>query len=363
MQTEHKLFLADARQLAQVASASVDLVVTSPPYPMITMWDELFIRLNPQIAQAREAQDHRLMFELMHAELDKVWLELWRVLKPGALACINMGDATRTIDENFRLYANHARLVQFCYRTGFDILPAILWRKQTNAPNKFMGSGMLPAGAYVTLEHEYIIILRKGAKRLFASAAAKANRRRSALFWEERNVWFSDVWDFKGKKQELRSDGLRTRSAAYPFELAFRLINMYSVLGDTVLDPFLGTGTTMLAAAACGRNSLGYELDANFGSYIKNDLLANSTLLNSYNLKRLQAHRDFIRMYPKALKHRNVFFGFPVVTGQETQLELTFIKDISAGSETDFTVTYLDATETAELTKEHTVSAGQAGSL
>lgn len=344
-QTEHKLFFRDARNLEDLASASVDLVVTSPPYPMIAMWDELFIQLNPKLEGACAAHDHRQMFELMHAELDKVWLEVWRVLKPGGLACINIGDATRTINNNFRLYANHARIERYCSQTGFDILPAILWRKQTNAPNKFMGSGMLPAGAYVTLEHEYILILRKGNRRLFASPEAKANRRRSALFWEERNVWFSDIWEFKGKKQELNGTGLRTRSAAYPFELAFRLINMYSVLGDTVLDPFLGTGTTLLAAAACGRNCLGYELEANFGSYIRQNLTGNPALLNSFNLKRLQNHQEFLQTCTKELKHRNTFFDFPVVTGQETKLELTFIKQVTANSETDFSVSYLDEAE------------------
>ena len=124
---------------------------------------------------------------------------------------------------------------------------------------------MLPAGAYVTLEHEYILILRKGTKREFNKAEERQNRRESAIFWEERNAWFSDVWmDVKGTGQELFKKATRSRSAAFPFEVAYRLINMFSVRGDTVLDPFLGTGTTTAAAMACGRHSLGFELDANF---------------------------------------------------------------------------------------------------
>ena len=170
-----------------------------------------------------------------------------------------------TLAERFALWPNHARILEACLLFGFDNLPAILWRKPTNAPNKFMGSGMLPAGAYVTLEHEYILILRKGGKREFTSPATKENRRQSALFWEERNQWFSDIWmDLKGTRQAMGKQKKRNRSGAFPFELAYRLINMYSVKGDWILDPYLGTGTTTLAAIASGRNSVGYEIENTF---------------------------------------------------------------------------------------------------
>ena len=123
-----------------------------------------------------------------------------------------------------------------------------------------MGSGMLPAGAYVTYEHEYILIFRKGGKRLFGTEEEKARRRVSAYFWEERNVWFSDIWiDLKGAAQGLCNKSVRNRSGAYPLELAFRLICMYSLYGDLVFDPFLGTGTTTTAAIVTGRNSIGAE--------------------------------------------------------------------------------------------------------
>ena len=127
-------------------------------------------------------------------------------------------------------------------RAGFTSLPDILWRKPTNAPNKFMGSGMLPAGAYVTYEHEYILIFRKGGKRAFDRPPRRRQlRRRSAYFWEERNVWFSDVWtDLTGDAPGSRRRETRARSAAFPFELPYRLIQMFSVYGDTVLDPFAG---------------------------------------------------------------------------------------------------------------------------
>ena len=100
-----------------------------------------------------------------------------------------------------------------------------------------MGSGMMPPGAYVTLEHEYVLVLRKGNKREFGTAEEKKNRRESCFFWEERNLWFSDVWmDLKGTTQNLIEDSARNRSAAYPFELPYRIITMFSVKGDTILD-------------------------------------------------------------------------------------------------------------------------------
>ena len=99
---------------------------------------------------------------MMHSELDKVWGQLGRILVPGGYACINVGDATRTLKGRFQLYPNAERITQRFVDLGFDVLPRIIWRKTTNAPNKFMGSGMLPVGAYVTLEHEYVLIFRNG---------------------------------------------------------------------------------------------------------------------------------------------------------------------------------------------------------
>ena len=146
--------------MSQLGDSSVDLVVTSPPYPMIEMWDEIMSNQNPYIKEALEDHRPELAFELMHKELDVVWKECYRVVKDGGFICINIGDATRTIDGEFRLYNNHSRITQYCTSLGLTNLPNIIWRKQTNAPNKFMGSGMLPCGAYITLEHEYILIFR-----------------------------------------------------------------------------------------------------------------------------------------------------------------------------------------------------------
>jgi DNA modification methylase len=321
--TDHRLHIADARSLDFLPERSVHVVVTSPPYPMIEMWDAMFRTQNARIGTALDDLDGPAAFELMHAELDKVWRELWRVLDDGCFACINIGDATRTIGRKFQLYSNHSRIIGYCVELGFDSLPLILWRKQTNAPNKFMGSGMLPAGAYVTLEHEYIIILRKGQKRGFDTPAAKKLRRESAFFWEERNRWFSDVWDFKGTRQNLDGSRLRDRSAAFPFELPWRLINMYSQRGDTVLDPYFGTGTTAFAAMASGRNSVGCEIDRTFRRPFQGACRTIVPELIAIVRQRLDDHIAFVNEYAVAKgapKHVNRPFGFPVITEQESDL-------------------------------------------
>jgi DNA modification methylase len=331
--TEHSLFISDSRLLDSLHDESVDLVVTSPPYPMIEMWDGLFIEGYEGVRHAWDDGDYETAFECMHRGLDRVWVELHRVLRQGGVACINVGDATRRLGQSFRLFPNHARILMGCRTAGFHSLPLIHWRKPTNAPNKFMGSGMLPAGAYVTLEHEYILLMRKGGLRRFTGASERQRRVRSALFWEERNSWYSDVWEIRGVSQVLNGTGARARSGAFPFEIAYRLISMYSVLGDWVLDPFFGTGTTALAAAAACRNSVGVEIDEAFGDGLASSLRAAVTGLNEYTAARLGRHLDFVDEYTgrgNVLKHQNLHYGFPVMTAQEKELLLSFIEQVEA---------------------------------
>ncbi len=338
--TSHRILFENASDMRAVADGQVALMVTSPPYPMIEMWDTLFETQNAKIGTHLKQAHGFKAFEAMHALLDPVWREVHRVLAPGGIACINIGDATRTLDGSFTLYPNKVRILQKLIALGFNPLPQIIWRKQTNAPNKFMGSGMMPPGAYVTLEHEHILIVRKGALRTFPSAEAKANRRESAYFWEERNQWFSDVWlDLKGTRQNLAAKGLRQRSAAFPFELAYRLINMFSVKGDTVLDPFCGLGTTLAAAAASGRSSIGFELTHDFEATIKAQFDDITRWANRIITRRIDAHLEFIAQrlaQNKPVKNTNRPYGFPVITRQEAEL---FISPVAAAeAETDDTV-------------------------
>ncbi len=344
MKSHHQVYFQNSKQMDALPANSVDLVVTSPPYPMIEMWDEIFSSSNPAISNALKASAGMDAFELMHRELDRVWDEVFRVLKTGGFAGINIGDATRTMNGDFRLYTNHARISSYLQKLGLNSLPAILWRKQTNAPNKFMGSGMLPAGAYVTLEHEYILVFRKGKKRAFEDSADKKTRRKSAYFWEERNIWFSDVWfDIKGTQQALGNQDTRSRSAAYPFELPYRLIHMYSAKQDLVLDPFLGIGTSMAAAMAGGRNSIGYEVDPGLEATISAIPEMVVEFSNKYIRRRLQRHIEFCaeRIKEKGpLKHFNKYYGFPVMTAQEKDLLLNAVLEVNKAGKYGFTATY-----------------------
>jgi DNA modification methylase len=344
MESLHQVIFADAARMSDLEKQSIDLVVTSPPYPMIEMWDELFRGADTKIDQAFRESESDQAFEWMHRTLDKVWNELRRVVKRGGVVCINIGDATRTIGGRFRLFANHARIISAFSALGFDQLPTIIWRKTTNAPNKFMGSGMLPPSAYVTLEHEYVLIFRLGENRSFETETAKQRRRESAFFWEERNAWFSDVWfNLIGTTQRLKNGKTRDRSGAYPFELPYRLINMFSVKGDTVLDPFLGTGTTMLAAMCAGRHSLGYEIDGQFQPVILEKVAGLPDLAHETVERRLKAHADFIRERGKSsgeIKNRNHFYDWPVVTRQESELRLERVRQLQFVGNDRFRVTY-----------------------
>ena len=347
METIHNVYFKNSSDICELKPESVDLMITSPPYPMIEMWDSLFSSLNSEIKESLEELDSKRAFNLMHDELDKVWIEVTRVLKSGGIACVNIGDATRTIGKVFQLFPNHVKITNSFLNNGFIELPSILWRKPTNSPNKFLGSGMLPPNAYATLEHEYILIFRKGdIKRVLAPKSEK--RYNSAFFWEERNKWFSDVWeDIGGISQKLHNKSttpnkLRERSAAFPLELAYRLINMFSIYGDLVLDPFWGTGTTSLAAMISTRNSIGYEFKSEFINIFKKRIKELKQLNTDINNKRLNQHVKFIKNYSnnsKEIKYNSVHYKFPVITKQEIDILLYSINN-HRENQTKFMVTY-----------------------
>jgi site-specific DNA-methyltransferase (cytosine-N4-specific) len=262
--------------MSELDNNSVHLVVTSPPYPMIEIWDNLFESLGCR------------SYDEMHDFLAEVWKECYRILVDGGIACINIGDATRKVNGNFRLFPNHARIIEKCEELGFVSLPCILWKKPTTKPNAFLGSGFLPTNAYVTLDCEYILIFRKGNVRKFKKK--DPYRYMSYFSKEERDVWFSQVWDIVGIKQE--SDEIERRVAAYPEEVVYRLIRMFSIIGDTVLDPFLGTGTTTKVAMELHRNSVGYEIDESLLQMIKKKIGYQKMLLENTNVRVRIIKRD-----------------------------------------------------------------------
>lgn len=234
-----QIYNKSSHDMSEIESNSVHLVVTSPPYPMIKKWDNLFGTID---------------FEKQHEYLFKVWQECKRVLVDGGLACINMGDATRSVEGEFCCYPNFAKLTMQMYNLEFKPLVPIIWKKISNKPNAFLGSGFLPTNAYVTQECEYIGIYRKSKKRKFVPK--DEDRYKSQFTKEERDVWFSQIWNINGE----RGAG---KTSVFPKEIPYRLVRMFSIRKDTVLDPFCGQGTTGFVSESLNRNFIGYDVEKN----------------------------------------------------------------------------------------------------
>jgi DNA modification methylase len=302
-------------------------VVTSPPYPMIEMWDEVFAELDPAVADHLDAGDGQAAYEAMHDLLAPVWSEVARVLAPGGLVAVNVGDAARKVGGEFRLWPNHVAVTEALTTEGLSPLPDVVWRKRANASADFMGSGMVPTNAYVTLEHEHVLLFRKGGTRSFPPKDDQ--RYESAYFWEERNRWFSDLWtDVQGVGQALDAD-VRERSGAFPLELPLRLVWMYSTYGDTVLDPFWGTGTTSLAALVAGRSSVGYELDDGLVAAFGDRVEQAPALSREVASERLEAHCAFAADSPGKVDYEATHYDTEVVTKQERDLRLYVVDEVA----------------------------------
>lgn len=303
---------------------------------MISMWDSMFIFQDNSIQSDLQSYNGIAAFNKMHNILNKTWIECDRVLKNHGFICINIGDATRTLNDNFCLYSNHTKIIEFFLSLGYNILPDIIWNKPTNSLNKFMGSGMFPAGAYITLEHEYILIFRKGDKKKFKGKELE-KRHKSAYFYEERNQWFTDIWKMSGTSQKLKGVKTRDRSGAYPIEIPYRLVNMYSLQGDLILDPFCGLGTTNLACMTACRNSIGIEVDEEIAVYAKNRLCSQyPSTLNRYTNRRIENHKEYLNALTEEQKEKfyiNKNYNLPVKTKQEVDLYFPLITKINKGED------------------------------
>lgn len=248
--TIHRLINGDARDLYFLNDESVHLVVTSPPY-----WNLKHYNENP--GQMGHIQD----YETFLTELEKVWRHVYRVLVPGGrLVCV-VGDvcvARRNFGRHL-VFPLHADICVICRRIGFDNLNPIIWYKIANAsyevPNgsKFLGKPYEP-NAIIKNDMEFILMQRKpGGYR----KPSELQRKASMISKDEFNRWFQQIWNIPGVST-------KHHPAPFPLELATRLVRMFSFVGDTVLDPFCGSGTTMIAAFQIGRNSIGVEIDPEY---------------------------------------------------------------------------------------------------
>lgn len=270
--TIHRLINGDARDLSFIPDESVHLVVTSPPYWNLKKYNE-----NPN------QMGHILDYDDFLAELKKVWLHVFRVLVPGGrLVCV-VGDvcvARRRFGRHL-VFPLHADICVMCRQIGFDNLNPIIWHKIANAsyevPNgsKFLGKPYEP-NAIIKNDIEFILMQRKpGGYR----KPTEEQRRNSMIDKKDFERWFQQIWTIPGAS-------LKKHPAPFPLELASRLVRMFSFVGDTVLDPFCGTGTTMVAALRFQRNSIGVEIDPEYcrmaASYLKaenSNLFSNAELI------------------------------------------------------------------------------------
>ena len=248
--TKHRLYQGDARNFAFLADASVHLVLTSPPYWKLKRYNESAGQLG-----------HVLDYEEFLDDLNQVWSECHRVLVPGGrLVCV-VGDVCLSRKDNGRhvVVPLHADICVLCRKLGFDNLNPIIWHKISNAAfeantsSKFLGKPYEP-NAIIKNDIEFILMQRKpGGYR----QPTEDQRRLSMIPKAEFNEWFRQIWTLNGAST-------REHPAPFPIELATRLVRMFSFHGDSVLDPFNGSGTTMLAAMKWGRNSLGIEIDPEY---------------------------------------------------------------------------------------------------
>ena len=255
--TRHDVRIGDSRRMTDLDDETIDLAITSPPYWCIKDY-------------GHEGQiGYQQTYEEYLESLRQVMAEVLRVLRPGCRFAVNIGDQYLRASEHgrYRIQPIPADLTLLGRDLGFDFMGSIIWKKisttHTSGGGQLMGSIYYPRDGQITYEHEYILLFRKQGKWRRPSPEIKEQSR---LTKEERLQWFRGVWE------DVLPDRQRGHVAMFPVELPRRLIKMYSFWGETVLDPFLGSGTTSLAAALEGRNSVGYEINPEFEELIRRKL-------------------------------------------------------------------------------------------
>ncbi len=258
-----KIIIGDSRKMTEVKNNSIDLVVTSPPY-----WHIKDYGVPGQIGYGQSLHEYL-------KDLYRVWKECYRVLKPGRRLCINIGDqfARSIIYGRYKVIPLHAEFIAQCEDIGFDYMGSVIWQKKTTMNTtggaNVMGSYPYPPNGMIEIDYEFILIFKKPGK---SEKVPKNIKEKSKLTKEEWKEYFYGHWYFGGAKQI-------EHEAMFPEELPKRLIKMYTFVDDTVLDPFLGSGTTVKAALNLRRNAIGYEINEKFLEIIKEKLGLKQSLL------------------------------------------------------------------------------------
>lgn len=260
-----KIIIGDSRAIKEVENESVDLIVTSPPY-----WHIKDYGIPGQIGYGENLHEYL-------GNLYYTWKECFRILKKGTRLCINIGDqfARSIIYGRYKVIPLHAEFIAQCEKIGFDFMGSIIWQKKTTMNTtggaNVMGSYPYPPNGIVEIDYEFIHIFKKPGRKKRASKDIKESSKLSKQEWKE---YFSGHWYFGGAKQI-------NHEAMFPDELPRRLIKMFTFVGDTVLDPFLGSGTTVKAALELERNAIGYEINEKFLKTMKGKIGIGENLFRS----------------------------------------------------------------------------------
>ncbi len=263
--TVHKIINGDSRDMKLIADKSVQLIVTSPPY-----WQLKDYGTENQIG-------FHDTYETYINNLNLTWSECNRVLDDGCRLCINIGDqfARSTYYGRYKIIPIHSEIIRFCETIGLDFMGSIIWQKattmNTSGGASIMGSYPHPRNGIVKLDFEYILLFKKLGNAPKPTLEQKQN---AMMTNEEWNTYFNGHWYFSGAKQDKHL-------AMFPEELPKRLIKMFSFPGETILDPFMGSGTTAYVAKILNRNSIGYEINPNFIPIIKNRIGGNDAFAKS----------------------------------------------------------------------------------
>jgi len=263
MKTTHKIINGDSRQVSELKDRSVHLIITSPPY-----WQLKDYGAENQIGFNDSYEDYI-------NNLNLVWSECYRVLHDGCRLCINIGDqfARFIYYGRYKVIPIHSEIIKFCEILGFDFMGQIIWQKSTTmnttGGGAVMGSFPHPRNGIVKLDFEYILLFKKQGN---APKPTNEQKENSSMTNEEWNTYFNGHWYFNGAKQDKHL-------AMFPEELPVRLIKMFSFPNETILDPFMGSGTTALAAKKLNRNSVGYEINSEFIPIIKEKIGGNDAFM------------------------------------------------------------------------------------
>lgn len=288
---EHLVYIADSRTMQEIATRSVHLIITSPPYWQLKDYDD-----------TRQIGFHDSYEEYIN-NLNLVWNECYRVLYDGCRLCVNIGDqfARSVYYGRYKVIPIRTEIIKFCEAIGLDYMGAIIWQKVTTCNTTggatIMGSYPYPRNGIVKIDYEFILLFKKSGH---SPPVGKNEKELSKLSVAEWNEYFAGHWNFPGEKQDKHL-------AMFPEELPRRLIRMFSFVGETVLDPFLGSGTTSMAAKRLQRCSIGYEINASFLPVIRRKLgVEQASLLD-------RSHVEFIEPERKALDHKQEIRQLPYV--------------------------------------------------